>query len=128
MERCRSIWKNRAHDGELPYICNFMSSIGKMFGDAGLRDVAVESGVIAEGSINRVLEGKQYNRAVRLHKLMYEALMRIIWKGFRVWIESNHPDKGPQIRSTDLKIRSIKEDVATRLSLLLSMMIHVYEL
>ncbi|KAG0725200.1 hypothetical protein GWK47_039080 [Chionoecetes opilio] len=82
-----------------------------MFGDAGLRDVAVESGVIAEGSINRVLEGKQYNRAVRLHKLMYEALMRIIWKGFQVWIESNHPDKGPQIRSTDLKIRSIKEDV-----------------
>ncbi|KAG0729627.1 hypothetical protein GWK47_029953 [Chionoecetes opilio] len=42
---------------------------------------------------------------------MYEALMRIIWKGFQVWIESNHPDKGPQIRSTDLKIRSIKEDV-----------------
>ncbi|CAM1326887.1 Uncharacterised protein r2_g3585 [Pycnogonum litorale] len=97
--------------GNFHTICNFMSSIGKMFGDAGLRDVAVESGVIAEGSINRVLEGKQYNRAVRLHKLMYEALMRLIWKGFQVWIESNHPDKEPQIRSIDLKIRSIKDDV-----------------
>ena len=40
-----------------------------MFGSAGLRDLAVESGVIAEGSIDKLLERKQYNRAVRLHKL-----------------------------------------------------------
>ena len=47
--------------GNFHTICNFMSSIGKMFGDAGLRDLAVESGVLAEGSINKVLKGKQYN-------------------------------------------------------------------
>ena len=58
-------------------ICNLLSTIGKLFGDAGLRDLAVESGVIAEGSINKILDGKQYNRAVRLHKLTYEALMRL---------------------------------------------------
>ena len=39
--------------GNFHTICNFMSSIGKMFGEAGLRDIAVESGVIAEGSINK---------------------------------------------------------------------------
>ena len=61
--------------GNFHTICNFMSSIGKMFGEAGLRDIAVESGVIAEGSI-KVLEGKQYNHVVQLHKLTYEALMR----------------------------------------------------
>ena len=60
-----------------------MSSIGKVFGEAGLRDIAVESGVIAEGSINKVLEGKQYDRAVRLHKLTFEALMWLVWKGFQ---------------------------------------------
>ena len=54
-----------------------MSTIGKMFGDAALRDIAVQSGVIAEGSINKVLEGKQYNRAVGFHKFMNEALMRL---------------------------------------------------
>ena len=42
---------------------------------------------------------------------MYEALMLILWMGFRVWIESNYPEKGPQIRSTDLKIRSVKKNV-----------------
>ena len=49
-----------------------MSTFGKLFGDFGLRDLAVESGVIAEGSIDRVLEEKQYNRAFRLPKLTYE--------------------------------------------------------
>jgi len=61
-----------------------------MFRDAGLRDLAVESGVIAEGSINKVLDGKQYNRGVRLHKLTYEALMRLAWASFTEWLQTNH--------------------------------------
>ena len=48
--------------GNFHSICSLLSTIGKLFGDAGLRDLAVESGVIAEGSINKVLDGKQYNR------------------------------------------------------------------
>lgn len=83
--------------GNFHTICNFMSTIGKMFGDAGLRDLAVESGVIAEGSINKVLEGKQYNRAVRLHKLIYEALMRLAWTDFKDWLETNHPENIPDL-------------------------------
>lgn len=39
-------------------IRNLLSLIGKLFRDAGLRDVAVESGVLAEGSINNVLDGE----------------------------------------------------------------------
>jgi len=79
--------------GNFHTICNFMSSIGKMFSDAGLRDVAVESSVIAEGSVNKVMEGKQYNQAVRLHKLCYEAFMRLAWKGFKNWLESDKLNK-----------------------------------
>lgn len=52
--------------GNFHTICNLLSIIGKMFGDAGLRDLAVELGVIAEGSINKVLERKQYKRNVCL--------------------------------------------------------------
>ncbi|KAG1693955.1 A disintegrin and metalloproteinase with thrombospondin motifs adt-1 [Nymphon striatum] len=65
--------------GNFHIICNMLSIIGKLFRDAGLRDLAVESGVIAEGSIDKVLDGKQYNRGVRLHKLIYEALMRLVY-------------------------------------------------
>ena len=73
--------------------CTLLSIVGKRFQDAGLRDLCVESGVIAEGSVSGVLDGRRYNRAVRCHKLMYEALMRLAWKGFQSWVEENHPDK-----------------------------------
>ena len=57
-----------------------LAVIGKRFGDAELRDLSVESGVIADGSIAGVLDGKKYNRAIRLHTLVYEALLRLAWK------------------------------------------------
>ena len=39
------------------------------------------------GSINGVLDGKHYNCAVRVHKYIYEALMRLAWAEFIVWVE-----------------------------------------
>lgn len=71
-------------------ICNLLSITGKMFGSAELRDLAVESGVIADGSIGKVRKGKQYNRGVRLPKLIYEYLMRRAWSGFIDWLEIEH--------------------------------------
>jgi hypothetical protein len=58
-------------------ICNLLSIIGNVFRDVGLQDLAVESEVNAEGLVDVVFNGKQYNREVRLHKLVYEALMRL---------------------------------------------------
>ena len=60
--------------------------IGKRFGDAGLRDLSDESGVIADGSIAGVLDGKKYNRAIGLPKLVYEALLSFVWSGFEAWL------------------------------------------
>ena len=56
--------------------------IGNRFGDAGLIELAVESGVVAGGSIEKVLNGKNYNRAVRMHKIFYEALIRLLINAF----------------------------------------------
>ena len=62
--------------------------IGSRFGDAGLRELAVQSDVLAEGSVDKVLSGKQYNRHVRLHKVAYEALMKLLLKEFELSVES----------------------------------------
>ena len=62
--------------------------IGSRFGDAGLRELAVQSDVVAEGSVDKSLNGKQYNRAVRLHKCVYEALMRLLLKEFESSVQS----------------------------------------
>ena len=75
--------------GAFHTICTFLAVIGKRFADAGLRDIAIESGVIAEGSTKGVFQGKQYNRAVRFHKLMYESLLRIIWRKFVAHLEES---------------------------------------
>ena len=95
--------------GAFHTICNFLATIGKRFKDAGLRDVAVESAVIAEGSIEAVLEGRQYNRAVRLHKIIYEALQRLIWKGFYSWIETNHSEDSQRLQETHNKFTDLQK-------------------
>ena len=77
--------------GNFHIICNLLSIIGKLFRDAGLRDLAVQSGVIAEGSIDIVLDGRQYNRGIRLHKLIYDPMMGLVWTGFVYWADSNSP-------------------------------------
>ncbi|CAH1248853.1 Hypp8457 [Branchiostoma lanceolatum] len=74
-------------------LLTMLSIIGKRFQDAGLRDICIESGVIAEGSVTGVLEGRKYNRAIRFHKLMYEALQRLVWKDFLEWIGQSRVKK-----------------------------------
>ena len=96
--------------GNFHVICNMLSIIGKLFGDAGLRDLAVESGVIAEGSVDKALDGKQYNRGVRLHKLTYEALMRLAWKGFIEWMEINHIPDLPHLDETLRLVMDLHDD------------------
>ena len=61
--------------------CTLLSITGKRFQDAGLRDLCVESGAVAEGSVAGVLDGRRYNRGVRLHKILREALMRLALQG-----------------------------------------------
>ena len=60
----------------------FLEQLEIDFKDAKLSDIAVEYAVIAEGWIEAVLEGRQYNRDVQLNKITYEALQRLILVGF----------------------------------------------
>ena len=56
----------------------YMSILNKQFGDAGLRDALLQSSIIAEGSVEVALSGKSYNRGVKLYKVFYEALNRLL--------------------------------------------------
>ena len=56
----------------------YMNKISKRFKDAGLRDVLIQSGAIAEGSIDGGLMGKMYNCGVRYYRLIYEALCHLL--------------------------------------------------
>ena len=42
----------------------------------------IESEIIASGSVKGILSGKHYNRAIRIHKLLYEAMERLRVEAF----------------------------------------------
>ena len=76
-------WKNSEvfkkvviHMGAFHTLCNLLPIIGKRFTSAGLRDLALESVIIAEGSTS-LLEGWHYNCGVRFCKRVYEPLLRL---------------------------------------------------
>ena len=90
------VWKQRElfsnillRMGAFHTLSNALSILGKRFWDAGLKDICIEAGIVAEGSVNGVLDGKHYNRAVRVHKYIYEALMRLAWEEFMLSMEGN---------------------------------------
>ena len=53
--------------GGFHVMCIFMAVIGKIFGDAGLWNLLIESGVSTEGRVEQVLCGMHYNNAVFTH-------------------------------------------------------------
>ena len=64
--------------GTFHTIMMYMNVISERFNDVGLRDVLIQSGAIAEGSIDTTLMGKMYSRDVRCYRLMYEALHHLL--------------------------------------------------
>ena len=56
---------------------------GSRFGDVGLRQLAVQSDVVSDGSVDKAL-----SRPVRLHKCVYEALMKLLLKDFQFSVHS----------------------------------------
>ena len=57
--------------------CSFLAVIGKCFGDAGLKDLIIESGLdLGDGTVEEIMKGKQYNNATRIHHVTAEVLTR----------------------------------------------------
>ena len=49
---------------------------------SGFEDVVIKSGVCVSGSLKKVMSGKHYNRALRVHKLIVESLERVLFRAF----------------------------------------------
>ena len=96
--------------GTFHTIMNALSIIGKRFYDAGLKDICIEAGLVAEGSIIGVIDGNQYNRAIRVHKCIYEALMRLAWAEFTLWVDSKE-EMSAVIKAFVDKVNDIADDL-----------------
>ena len=62
--------------------CGFLAAFRKQMGSSGLEEIFIESGIYASGSIAKVMSGKHYNRAMRVRKIMLEALEQKLMKKY----------------------------------------------
>ena len=58
-----------------------------------LQDIMIESGILTPGSVKAVLTGKQYNRCIRVHKVIYEAMQRLRYLAFYDSLPDHEADK-----------------------------------
>ena len=69
----------------------------------------MESGVYGENTTIHMLTGHAYNKAIRGHKLTYEALWRILWPKFKEWAVQN-------TKELDENILAVIDDFIDRFS------------
>ena len=56
----------------------FMNTVYRRFKGSGLEDLAVAAGIVEAGFADQALKGKHYKRGMRLHKLMYKCLAKLL--------------------------------------------------
>ena len=89
MEQTRRVEDHHVRLGGFHGVSSLLSSYGKIWGSAGLRDLLSNSDVYAEGTVDMILQGKDFNRGVRAFILAYEALAQLRFEGFIKWLEEN---------------------------------------
>ena len=66
----------------------------------------IESEIVAPGSLKAILSGKHYNRCVRTHKMIYEAMERLRFRAFKKTLSTL--EKG-EVHAIDISVQEDKE-------------------
>ncbi len=75
--------------GTFHIIMTLLAVMAVRFKDAGLKDLVIQSVLVAEGSVDTMFSGSRaYKRAVRVYKILYEAFSRLMLEKF----EKEHPN------------------------------------
>ena len=64
--------------GSFHLTCSYMGALGKNMRCSAFEEILIESGICASGLIEQVMRGNHYNWALRVHKIVYEALERLL--------------------------------------------------
>ena len=85
--------------------------MGIRFDDAGLREIAIQSEVVAEGSMEKVLEGKKLQPSCATSQIVYEALSRMLLDKFEASLPENVMDVSEQKKTVieNLKLNLSQE-------------------
>ena len=70
------------HLGVFHTVLSYLGALGKLMKGSGFEDIITEAGLCASGSLDKMMNGKHYNRALRVHTIMLEALERLLFTAF----------------------------------------------
>ena len=76
-------------EGGMHFLMSLFGGIGYIYGDAGLKDLMVESDVFAKLTAEHILSGKDFDRALRAILMIDEVLNRRFLLQFDKWAEKN---------------------------------------
>jgi hypothetical protein len=91
--------------GDFHTTLSFLSTIGKRFQNSGFEDIVIEAGIVAPSSIDGVMSGHHYNRSMRAHKLLFEALHRLRWNKF---METKSEDECQKFMNILCNLKSVE--------------------
>ena len=60
----------------------FLAILGKRYERSSMEDIFIESGIYGTSVVSAMMTGKPYNRALRAHKLLSEAMQRVMLNNF----------------------------------------------
>jgi len=75
--------------GGFHILMEYVAALGEVVQASGLAQVLVRSDIYSEVTVKQVLCGKHYNRGVRAHKIVYEAISRQKLKFLSEWLQEN---------------------------------------
>ena len=77
--------------GGFHIIKTFLACIGKLYEESGLSDIIVNSGLYGSGVAAKIMTGKSYNRSIRAHTLIKEAMDRMVMTDFKLQYKTEDP-------------------------------------
>ncbi len=83
--------------GGLHISMNFLKTIGDHMNGSGLAEVWIEGGLLGQGTAERVLSGKAYNKGMRAHKLTLQALWRLMMPRLLEYVRSSDTEYSHQL-------------------------------
>ena len=79
-------------DGGMHLIMSLFSDIGCLYEDAGLKNILIDSNVFAAGTVQQIMKGKDFDRALESYKMLEEVLLKRFFIQFNVWCEEKSFD------------------------------------
>lgn len=80
--------------GSFHLCCAYLKMTGKKMMGSGFTDILIEAGLMSAGSMDGVVSGKNYSRSINCHKVMAEAIERMLLLKY-------HDDTGSELLPND---------------------------